>query len=237
MDRYKLSLSLYSSGVKVFIKPYSLIAISGSDLGVKENIKRRITFSPDDIHSLFIDNNGEDLIISNNSDVNFEFTISRGNRTMAIVEYKPSIGLVVNSQWRIKNNLVRNRVAPEFPEIQKSRILNFEIDVIGTGRVDLKHDREEYAALLFDHRKLYSVRFNGDYAIKHFDLFIERERDRRPLNIDQVKEYLNNNPQMKLGMIRSFIIDWVRSIRNHEVDPEGIIRNFISGIGLDRSIE
>lgn len=179
-------------------------------------------------------------MFTNNAGVQFEFTISRGNNVMAFIELRPN-GIYVNKQWRLTENVLTNRHLNNAINMQPLRILNFEIGTIGKARFDIKFDKMEFAALLFNQRKLYSSRFNGDYAVKRFDDFISREDDRRPLNISRVKRFLESNREVKLAIVREFISKWVRSKRavggDQLFEPDAIIEEFIREIGLGRIIQ
>lgn len=226
---------------KLYVKLYSHFEMSSSDFGTVDNVRRRLTFSPDNVHSVFINGLNENILMfTNNAGVQFEFTISRGNNVMAFIELKPN-GVYVNKQWRLTENVLTNRHLNNTINIQQSRILNFEIGTIGKARFDIKFDKMEFAALLFNHRKLHSFRFNGDYAVKRFDDFISREDDRRPLNISRVNRFLESNREMKLVIVRDFISNWVRSKRtiggDQLIEPDAIIEQFIREIGLGRIIQ
>lgn len=232
---------IFSVAQKLYVKLYGHFELSSSDFGTVDSVRRRLTFSPDNVHSVFINGLGENILLfTNNAGVQFEFTISRGKNVMAIIELHPH-GIYVNKQWRLNENVLTNRHLNDAMNIQPSRILNFEIGTIGKARFDIKFDKMEFAALLFTHRKLYSSRFNGDYAVKRFDDFISREDDRRPLNISRVKRFLESNREVKLAIVRDFISNWVRTKQAAQGDqliqPDAIIEQFIREIGLGRRIQ
>lgn len=226
---------------KLYVKLYGHFELSSSDFGTVDNVRHRLTFSPDNVHSVFVNGVGENILMfTNNAGIQFEFTISRGNKVMAIIELQPN-GIYLNKQWRLTGNVLTNRHLNNTINVQPSRMLNFEIGTAGKGRFDIKFDKMEFAALLFNHRKLYSTRFNGDYAVKRFDDFISRENDRRPLNIFRVKRFLESNREMKLAIVRGFISNWIRSKLaadgDRSIEPNAIIEKFIREIGLERAIQ
>lgn len=199
----------------------------------------RLTSSPDDIHSVSIQNMGDNsLLITNNANVTFEFTITGGMVPMAIVKYSHKNGIIVNKQWRILQNEMKNREL-DFETIKEaSKYLNFEIGTTGNGRFDNKYDKKEYVALFFGDRKLYMCRYSGDYAMKHFEEFVDREYDRRLLDIVRVKQYLDSRHEVKLQIVRDYIIGWLRSNNaGEEFNSDAIIRCFLAQMGLEYIME
>lgn len=168
-----------------------------TDIGLIDHFERRLTFSPYNVHPIFINNLGDNVFMfTNNNEIDFEFTVSRENKVMALVEFK-RCAIYFNKQWRLKANVLANRFMDAPSDIVPSNILNFEIGTFGSGRFDVKFDKKEFVALLCTHRNLYSVRFNGDYAIKRFRDYIDREDERRPLDIVRVKKFLEINRDAK----------------------------------------
>lgn len=220
------------------VKLYGEYTITGLDFGTVKNVKHRSTFSPNDINSVHIHSVHENiLVITNNADIDYAFTISRANVPMATVKYTRS-GVLLNEQWRIVENEMMNREMAHETIKQTSHILNFEIGSTGIGRFDIKYDKKEYVALLFDHQKMYSCRFNGDYAIKNFDEFITRECVRRPLDIVRIKRYLDFRNNVKLRIIRKFVVDWLQSNnKGEEFNSDIMIRRFLAEMRLEHVID
>lgn len=221
------------------VKLYGTYRISGMDFGTINNVTNRLAFSPDDIHSVNIQNMADNcLLITNNANIDFEFTITRGMVPMAIVKYSYQNGIIVNKQWRIVESEMMNRELDFEPIKEASKYLNFEIGTIGNGRFDIKFDKKDFVALFFDHRKLYMCRYNGDYAMNHFEEFVERECDRRPLDIVRVKQYLDCRHEVKLRIVRDYITSWLQSNNaGEEFNSDAIIRRFLAAMDLDHSIE
>lgn len=169
-------------------------------------------------------------MFTNNNEIDFEFTVSREDKVMALVEFKRN-AIYFNKQWRLKANVLANLFMDAPPDIVPSDILNFEIGTFGSGRFDVKFDKKEFVALLCTHRNLYSVRFNCDNAIKRFREYIDREDERRPLDIVRVKEFLEINGDAKLRVVREFVIDSLRSKRNvhgaQQFDADGMVQQFV----------
>lgn len=186
---------------------YGQCTLSGMDFGTVQNVKHRLTFSPNNINPIHINCVAENtLTFVNNADINFEFTITRNNVPMALVQYDNNNGIIVNKSWRLAPDELVNRESDLEPIKQPSHILNFEIGSVGHGRFDVKYDKKEYIALFFDHRKMYMARFNGDFAQAHFEEFISRECERRPLDIVRIKQYLNFRNDSKLRIVREYRI-------------------------------
>lgn len=221
---------------KVFVKTYGDVKLSGIDFGLVENFDHRLAFSPDNKYSVFITYIGEGaFLLMNNADVKYQFSVTRANNLMATVEYEPTF-LVVNKQWCIgTDKRLLNR--PFEPVIKHSKTLNFEIGAIGTGRLDIKFDRMEYAAMLFNHKKLYSIRFNGDFAVNRFEAYIGRECIRRPLSYMRMKNFLDDSPDAKIEIIRRFVIQWIRSNKNSDDDANALMQKFITEMGLNLVIQ
>lgn len=221
---------------KVFVKTYGDVKLSGIDFGLVEKFDHRLTFSPDNKHSVSITHTGDGaFLILNNANVKYQLSVTRANNPMATVEYEPTF-LVVNKQWCIGiDKRLLNR--PFEPVIKHSKTLNFEIGATGTGRLDIKFDRMEYAAMLFNHKKLYSIRFNGDFAVSRFEAYIARECIRRPLSYMRMKKFLDDHPDVKMELIRRFVIDWVRFNQNANDDANSLMQKFITQMGLNRAIQ
>lgn len=221
------------------MKLYGDYSLSGTDFGTIKNVNRRLTFSPNDINPVYINSVGENtLAFTNNANVDFEFTITRNNVPMALVEYDQKNGIVVNKRWRIAVDELVNRDSEFGPINKPSRVLNFEIGAIGNGRFDVKYDKKEYVALFFDHRKMYMARFNGDYAQQHFEEFISREYERRPLDNVRINKYLNFRNDIKLRIIRKFIVDWLKSnSADQEFSSDAMVRRFLVGLGLEHVLD
>lgn len=221
------------------MKLYGTYQISGVDFGTINNFTNRLTFSPDDIHSVSIQKMADNcLLITNNGNIDFEFTITRGMVPMAIVKYCNRNGIIVNKQWRIVESEMMNRELDSEPIKEASKHLKFEIGTNGNGRFDIKFDKKDFVALFFDHQKLYMCRYNGDYAMNHFEEFIERECDRRPLDIVRVKKYLDFRKEVKIRIVRDYIISWLQSNNaGEEFNSDAIIRRFLAAMDLEYFIE
>lgn len=144
---------------------------------------------------------------------------------------------MINNQWEMSGKWVKNRPLSANPDIRKSRNVNFEIYEV--SRIDFRlEEMNEFAALLFNDRELYSVQFNGDDALDGFEEFICREIERRPLSLQRIQSFLNSNQAAKMDIIRDFMVEWLQDdnaanlVQNE--DPKKIIQRFISMIGLNR---
>lgn len=223
---------------KINVKMYGNYSLTGIDFGTIHNVNHRLTFSPNNVNPVHINCVGEKtLVFTNNANINFEFSISRGNVPMALVEYNQN-GIVVNKRWRITGDEMVNRELDVVPINQPSRVLNFEIGATGNGRFDVKYDKKDYVALFFDHRKMYMARFNGDYAQKHFEEFISRESERRPLDIVRINQYLSFRNEMKFRIIRKFIVDWLKSNNADQAfDSDAMVRRFLSSLSLEHVLD
>lgn len=221
------------------MKLYGKYSLSGTDFGTIQNVNHRLTFSPNEINPVHINCFGENtLTFANNTNVDFEFTITRENIPMALVQYDKRNGIVVNKRWRITEDEMMNRESDITPINQPSRILNFEIGAIGNGRFDVKHDKKEFVALFFDNRKMYMARFNGDYAQQHFNEFISRECECRPLDIVRIQQYLGFRNAFKLRIIRQFVIDWLKSNNSgEEFGSNAMVRRFLAELGLEHALD
>lgn len=146
-------------------------------------------------------------------------SVSRGTRALAVIDYKTQ-DLIANNQWELKDEWVFNKPMTANPDIRKSRALNFDMGM--AQRIDLRFEETPFASLLFNDRDLYSVQFNGEESLQHFDQFVQQEVNQRPLNYGRVQEFLNSHPDTKVEVIQEFVIDWLRSERannegaNHE---------------------
>lgn len=218
---------------------YGNYSLSGIDFRTIQNVNHRLTFSPNDINAIHINRvGGRTLAFTNNANVNFEFTITRDKVPMALVEYDKKNGIIVNKQWRLTTDEMVNRESDFEPIKQPSRVLNFEIGAVGNGRFDIKYDKKDYVALFFNHRKMYMARFNGDFAQKHFEEFISRECERRPLDIVRINQYLNFRNDSKVRIIRKFIIDWLKSnSADQEFSSDAMVRRFLAELGLEHFLD
>lgn len=99
--------------VVVYMKIYGDYTVYGQDFqDVQSNAMRRIVFSPDDKHSCVLTEMRDGCIcIKNASNIPFEFTFSRNGRMIAVVKYNGTDQhLLVNTNWRINQNTVENKV-------------------------------------------------------------------------------------------------------------------------------
>lgn len=99
--------------VKVYIKVYGKYTINGKDFQqVKSGSMRRILFSPDNVHSFSVTEMKDGcLCLTNTSNIPFEFSLSRNGKLIALVKCDGvKQQLLVNTNWRITQNGVENKV-------------------------------------------------------------------------------------------------------------------------------
>lgn len=232
-------LLCFSHVKNISFRTFTPTQISGNDFGTVENFPHRLTFSPNQMHSIFVNSvgNGE-YLIANNSNIAFQFSVSRGNRIMANIDYKSS-SMVINNQWEIKEKFLYNHPLTVSPDIRRSPALNFEIGADRLGRIDIKFDGMNYVTLMFNDRELFVVSFDGDEIFDEFGTFVAQECNRKPLTVNRVNNYLNNNPGVKLEFIRDYMEDWLVSYRNEtdnaDASAGGMIQRFIDELELNNN--
>lgn len=126
---------------KIYIKSYDRFTLTGSDFApISGTQLRRVVFSPDDRHSISIVSLKDGaLLITNENGIEFEFSISRNRRVLAVVHYRPNdSSLHINNNWILTQQAIRNRAINENPDLVHSQ--NFNIDFGGSAlaRIDLK---------------------------------------------------------------------------------------------------
>lgn len=137
--------------VKIYIKLYSAFRIDGDDFApMKNDTIRRFLFSPDGRHSIVVNSLRDGtLLITNESDVEFEISLSRERKKLAMLKYRPDFpALLVNTNWRLGKDGIENREIHQNPDLNISKAMN--IDFMRTnsnsfGRVDLKLEESGFA--------------------------------------------------------------------------------------------
>lgn len=164
---------------KIYVKPYADYTISGNDFAmVRSDAMRRIVFSPDRKNAISITELRDGcLMINNENQVPFEFSISRLPKIIAVVKYNGNDSLLnINTNWRLKESGVENREIHTNPDLIRSPHINIDVRCNGIGRIDLKIDESGYAACVFS-RELLFVRMNGNHSVPRLLGFIENEKE------------------------------------------------------------
>lgn len=165
---------------KLYVKPYDDYIISGNDFAsVQSGAMRRIVFSPNKKDAVSVSELRDGcLLINNENQVPFEFTISREHKVIAVVKHCGTDRVVrVNTNWRLTENGVENREIHTNPDLVRSTVLNIDVRCTGIGRIDLKVDESGFAACVFS-RELLFVRMNGNHAVPRLLGYIEAEKAR-----------------------------------------------------------
>lgn len=162
---------------KVFVKLYDSYTIRGSDFGeIADNGIRSFLFSPDRKHALILSKLPDGcLLIKNEGNAQYDFSITRDNSVIANVHVKNGV-LLINSNWKVTEEGVINREIHTNPDLFRSTSLNFNVNVDGMARVDVKVNASGYAAMVFS-RELLFVRMNGNRAVPRLMGFIQNEKD------------------------------------------------------------
>lgn len=167
---------------KVFIKPYQDYELTGKDFAaVKNSDMRRILMSPDNRNSIsLIELRDGCLCITNNNKIPFGFSVSRGQKVLAVVACCGHESMVkINSNWRLSKKGIENREIHTNPDLIMSQTLNIDIGgTIGFGRIDLKVDDSGYAACIFSKKDLLFMKMNGNHTFPRLEGFVEGEVER-----------------------------------------------------------
>lgn len=210
------------------MKAFGRTVLTSSDFGTVVEFEHRLTFSPNQLNSVFINNLGQGIyVITNPMHIPYVFSVSRGGRPVAAIE-QTMYGMTINKQWRIKKDRVYTRPMSSSPDIHHSRLLNFEIE--DAHRFDLSIGNESFASLLLNDREIYSVQFNGTESLNGFDEFIGLQCDRREPSVSQIKIALTANPSAERAIVRDFLA--ADRAQNGEDDANAMIQRFAQRIGL-----
>lgn len=208
--------------MKLYIKPYGRAVLSGTDFqNVSIAQMRRIVFSPNGIHSIsVVQLRDGTLLITNERQVEFDFSISRNHRVVAVVRYrKNATSLIINNNWLITQEGVENRTVSENPDLIFSQNLNIDV-TCGEElmRVDMKVHESGVACGVFTDRDLLFVRMNGNHVMPRISEFIKQSVEREisrlpPLSEAQVSEFLEQNPDVATVIGKRFFPNVVKEIR------------------------
>lgn len=73
--------------------------LKSADFGVVKRFQRRLTFSPNDIHSIFINSYETGVfVLINPADIDYHFSVTREGEPMASMEYHKS-GIIIKKQF------------------------------------------------------------------------------------------------------------------------------------------
>lgn len=135
------------------------------------------------------------MLITNEREVRFDFSISRNRRVMAVIRYRPNISsLIINNNWLLTQDGVQNRAIHENPNLNVSPHLNIESMGISLCRIDIKINESSFACCVFTDRDLILVHMNGNHLCPRLSDFITQEAGRLPLTQEQVAAYMVQNP-------------------------------------------
>lgn len=225
---------------RIYLQTYGAFSIQGNDFAAVDSEitnKRRILFSPDDKHSISINFLRDGLLLfTNESNANFEFTVGRNNRSMALIKFKHTdeAMLFVNNNFQIKKSGVTNREIHANPNCMMSKVLHFDISGVGIGRVDLKVDESGFAACIFSDLQLMFVRMNGNHVVPRLNEFVQREIDRTEIPIERMRHYICSNPTFAREIAQNYILDWFKW--NESTDEVGFIQKVAEFLRVNRSI-
>lgn len=175
---------------KIYVKMYSAYKVTGKDFAdVRSSDMRRIVFSADNVHCLQISELKDGcLLISNGNKVELDFTISRNQKVIAAVKYGGGRSLLINTNWRLTQEGIENREIHSSPDLVMSNTLNFDVETLGIGRIDLKIDDSGYCACVFAEKDLLFVRMNGHHSLPRLETFIRNEMVRLSETDMQLKQ-------------------------------------------------
>lgn len=186
---------------KIYLQTYGAFSVSGKDFPtVISGNEHRLTFSPDNVHSITLNFLRNGLLLFNNpTKTKFDFTIARNKRSMVLVKFRFNNEgqLFLNNNFRISKEGVSNREIHENPNTMASNVLhlNFTDEVSAFGRADLKVDESGFAACIFTDIQLLFVRMNGNHAVPRINEFVQREVIRAPPSRESVESYIRANPE------------------------------------------
>lgn len=225
---------------RVYVKTYDPFSITGKDFPTvgDTHTQRRILFSPENKHvvSLNFLRDGM-LLFSNESRADFQFTIGRNSRSMAVVKFKYSDEgeLLINNNFRVSKAGVRNREIHENPNTMISNTLHINVSGVGIGRVDLKVDESGFAACVFSDIQLMFVRMNGNHIVPRLNEFFQREFERTDLSVEKVRTYVRDNPLFAREVAKKFISDWLNA--NDVMDEADFIQKIAEFLRVSRSLD
>lgn len=217
---------------KIFVKVFDRTELSSNDFETVEEFDHRLTFSPDKLHSVFVNFLGQGVYsITNPTNIEYNISITRGGCTVASIVQNLN-GLTINNQWRIKGKFVFTRPLNANPDIYRSRSLNFEIGDV--NRFDISRENESFASILFNDKEIYSVQFNGSESLDGFDEFIGIQCDRQEPKFEDINKALESNPVTKREIVREFMVEFLAADRaeHGECETSTMIQRFAQKIGL-----
>lgn len=168
---------------KIWVKLYGEFRLTGTDFApVNSTQMHRTVFSPDGKHSISVVGLRDGtLLLTNENDIGFNFSLGRSGRVLAVVKYYPNGKYVtINNNWKVKEDGVSNREIHTNPDLLTSEHLHIDLNVDGLGRIDLKLDNSGFAGAFFTTKELVFVRMNGHHAFPRLTEFIGHEAERLP---------------------------------------------------------
>lgn len=174
---------------KLYIKPYGSFVLTGRDFPTTESqMMRRILFSPDNIHSVSVVSLRDGtLLFTNQSKIRFEMSLSRNGKVLAVLKLRPDLNeVIINTNWRLTENGVKNREIHGNPDLIISKNINIDLQMDGIGRIDLKVNDSGFASCVFSAKELLFVRMNGPSVFPHLFGLIEAEAQRNLPTLDTV---------------------------------------------------
>lgn len=221
---------------KLYLQTYEGFTISGRDFPMVDSEKdpHKTIFSPNGINSVSLNFLQNDMVLfANEGFVPFEFSISRNKKMMANVKcIVEGPELLINNNWRIGKDGIKNREVHTSPTFVKSNMVHFDFRGNGTGRVDMKIGESGFAACFFTDAQLLFLRMNGNHAAPRLEEFIQRESLRLPVSQEQVERYLRLHPRFE-----NFVGRLIESIGKGRLDNGELLRFFSRLMGTDRAIE
>lgn len=182
---------------KVYVKLYDGFVLTGSDFPPTNNRElRRLVFSPDSIHSISVVSLKDGtMLITNEGKTEFDFSISRNRRVLAVVRYRENAAsLRKNNNWMLTQEAVQNRAISTNPDLVFSENLNIDFDGPALARIDMKINDSAHAAAFFTDRDLLFIRMNGNHVHPRLCEVIRSEASNMPATEAQVTEFMDNNP-------------------------------------------
>lgn len=191
--------------MKIFVKPYSPSVLSGPDFPQTATTNlRRLVFSPDNAHSVSVValRDGA-LLLTNEKEVEFDFSITRNNRVVAVVRYrKHATSLIINNNWLLTQDGIENRAINENPDLIHSDNLNIEIPGYDILRVDFKVHESSIACAVFNDRDLLFVRMNGHHVYPRLTDYIA---NRSMVTNEKVETFLDEHEDFEKGRVELFL--------------------------------
>lgn len=183
---------------KIYVKLYGGFVLSGSDFApTLDQQLRRLVFAPDNIHSIsVVPLHDGTLLITNESGIAFDFSISRNRRVLAVVRCRQNANsLAINNNWLLNQDGVQNRAISTNPDLVFSENLNIDFDAPATAlaRVDVKIEDSGFACAIFSERDLLFVRMNGNHAFPRLCEQVRNEAATLPITEERMLSYLRRN--------------------------------------------